>query len=330
MTEKMTRKAFLKHAAAIGLGVGITSLPLEFSKAQTAGKSRVTIAIDEAVRDSNGAVVQAIVDKMLENSVKKLMDTSNVEDAWRQLFKPTDVVGIKINCLGGPGIYTSKEVVEVIIKGLRLGGVPDENIIIWDRTEGDLKRCRYKINRDGSGVRCYGTLPSIGYEEQPTRMGEFEGKLSKILTQKITALVNVPILKDHNLSGFTGTMKNHYGSFENPQDYHANTCDPYIADLNSIPLIKAKTRLLVYDAIRPLANGGPVNNAGFRWNYNGLLAGFDPVAVDYQGWQIIEARRKELGLPTLEEAGRAPKYLDSAARRGVGTDDPENIELTYV
>jgi len=326
----MTRKAFLKRAAVIGLGLGITSLPGEFSKAQTASKSRVTIAINESVRDSNGAVVQAIVDKMLENSVKKLMDANNAADAWRRLFKPTDVVGIKINCLGGPGIYTSKEVVNAIIKGLRLAGVPEENIIIWDRTEGDLKRCRYQINRDGSSVRCYGTLPIIGYEEQPTRMGEFEGKLSKILTQKITALINVPILKDHNLSGFTGTMKNHYGSFENPQDYHANTCDPYIADLNSIPLIKEKTRLLVYDAIRPLANGGPVNNAGFRWNYNGLLTGFDPVAVDYQSWQIIEVRRKELGLPTLEEAGRAPKYLDSAAKRGVGTNDPENIEVLQV
>ena len=188
----MTRKAFLKRAAAIGIGVGVTYLPLEFSKAQTASKSRVTIAIDESVRDSSGAVVQAIVNKMLENSMKKLMDTNNAEDAWRQLFKPTDVVGIKINCLGGPGIYTSKEVVEAIIKGLRLGGIPEENIIIWDRTEGDLRRCRYKINRDDSGVRCYGTLPSIGYEEQPTRMGEFEGNCQKFLPKQLRRWLMCP------------------------------------------------------------------------------------------------------------------------------------------
>ncbi|MFQ6041937.1 MAG: DUF362 domain-containing protein [Candidatus Poribacteria bacterium] len=330
MTKKITRKAFLKRAAAIGIGARITSLPIKLTEARTETKSRVIIAINESVRDSNGKVVQAIVDRMLGNSIKKLADTNNAEDAWRRIFKPTDVVGIKINCLGGPGIYTSKEVVSAIIKGLRLVNIPEENIIIWDRTERDLRKCRYKINRNGSGVRCYGTLPSVGYEEQPTRMGEFEGRLSKILTQKITALINAPILKDHNLAGITGTMKNHYGSFSNPQDYHANTCDPYIADLNAIPLIKEKTRLLVYDAIRPLADGGPVNKAGFRWDYNGLLTGFDPVAVDYQGWRIIEARRRELGLPSLEEAGRPPKYLDSAAKRGVGTNDPEKIESIYV
>jgi len=330
MTKKITRKAFLKRAAVIGIGAGISSLPLKFSEARTETKSPVTIAIDESVRDSNGKVVQAIVDQMLGNSMKKLMDTSNAEDAWRRLFKSTDVVGIKINCLGGPGIYTSKEVVNAIIKGLRFVNIPEENIIIWDRTERDLRKCRYKINRDGSGVRCYGTLPGVGYEEQPTRMGEFEGRLSKILTQKITALINVPILKDHNLAGITGAMKNHYGSYANPQDYHGNTCDPYIADLNAIPLIKEKTRLLVYDAIRPLADGGPGNRAGFRWDYNGLLTGFDPVAVDYQGWRIIEARRRELGLPSLEEVGRPPKYLSSAAKRGVGTNDPKNIESIYV
>ena len=105
---------------------------------------------------------------------------------------------------------------------------------------------------------------------------------------------------------------------------------PYIADLNSIPIIKKKTRLLVCDAIRPLAQGGPLNNPSFRWNYNGILTSLDPLAIDYHRWQIIEARRKEIGLPSLEEAGRAPKYLDSATQRGIGTNDPMQIELIQV
>jgi len=54
------------------------------------------------------------------------------------------------------------------------------------------------------------------------------------------------------------------------------------------------------------------------------------VALDYWGWQIIEARRKEIGLKTLEQEGRPPRQLASAAALGLGTNDPQKIDLVEV
>jgi uncharacterized protein (DUF362 family) len=46
--------------------------------------------------------------------------------------------------------------------------------------------------------------------------------LSKILTRMCTYLVNVPVLKDHGKVGITLSLKNHYGTIDNPMDCHPN------------------------------------------------------------------------------------------------------------
>ncbi len=212
-----------------------------------------------------------------------------------------------------------------MIAGLKLAGVKEEDIIVWDRTDREMIRSGFRINRGGPGVQCYGTEGD--YEPEPTKVDRFSGRLSKILTRKITALVNVPVLKTHTIPGITCTMKNHYGSHNNPGDHHGNHCDPFLAEVNSVPAIRNKTRLIVVDALRPLANGGPGMKAEFLWDYLSLLIGSDPVAIDYQGWQIIEARRKEIGLRTLAEAGGPTKFIATAASLGLGTNDPAKMEV---
>jgi len=157
--------------------------------------------------------------------------------------------------------------------------------------------------------------------------GAFRGRLTRIVTQRIDAILNLPVLKDHNIAGMVLSMKNHYGSIDNPHQHHANRCNPAIADLNSLPAIREKTRLIIGDLLRPLADRGPTDYPPARWRYNGLMASTDPVAIDYQGWQILEARRREVGLPSLAQRGRQPDYIASAAERGLGTNDPEKIEL---
>jgi len=53
------------------------------------------------------------------------------------------------------------------------------------------------------------------------------------------------VLKDHGTAGVTLSMKNHYGSVDNPGSLHGGQCDPYIPELNNVPDIKDKTRLIV-------------------------------------------------------------------------------------
>jgi uncharacterized protein (DUF362 family) len=142
----------------------------------------------------------------------------------------------------------------------------------------------------------------------------------------------VPVLKDHDLAGVTLAMKNMYGVNKNPQDMHDNNCCPYIADLNSIPAIKNKFRLVIADAMMACSEGGPEFSPQYTWKYNGLLVASDPVAIDSTGWQIIERKRAEQGLKPLAEAGRPPKYIAVAAdaQHRLGTNDPKRIKLVEV
>lgn len=340
MVSKLSRRDFLKGAAATGVGVCANALPIG-AIAAAPGKSRVVIVTSPKVivdpeknthspapryllGQSDPSIDVRTVDRMLSEAMMAFAGTESAEAAWKKLFKPTDVVGIKINCLFGKGVSTHPEVVAAVIMGLKLAGISDENIIVWDRNDREMIRSGYRINRD-SGVKCYGTEGE--YEPEPTKAGSFGGRMSKILTQKITALINVPILKDHGISGITCAMKNHYGSHDNPGDHHANGCDPFLADLNSVRAIREKTRLIVCDAIKPLANGGPGPRPEYIWEQKSLIVSADPVAVDYHGWQMIEARRKEIGLPSLAEAGRPTRFLDTAASKGLGTNDPEKMEI---
>lgn len=265
-----------------------------------------------------------IVREMVFSSVKRLTGEKTDLAAWSKLFDKSDVVGIKINTLFGPGASSSPEVVNAVVEGVKLAGVPADKIIIWDRADADMLKCKFRLNRE-AGVKYYGT--NSDYEAEATKVGSFEGRLSKILTKQITALVNLPILKHHSISGMSCAYKNHYGSFDNPGQHHANGCDPFLSDFNSLPSVRNKTRLVLCDALRPLCDGGPGFTPKFQWSYGSILASFDALAMDAVGTSIIDARRKELGLPSLEASGKPVRHLVTAAKMGQGEGDMRHIRL---
>jgi len=133
-------------------------------------------------------------------------------------------------------------------------------------------------------------------------------------------LINLPVLKDHDGAGVTLALKNMYGTIHNPNKYHPNGCDPYIADLNMLPEIRSRMKLTICDATTAMYEGGPGFKPEHSWKANSLLVAEDPVALDYTGWQMIERKRAEMGLKTLEAEQRAPHYIATAAdqdhRRG--------------
>ena len=60
-------------------------------------------------------------------------------------------------------------------------------------------------------------------------------------------------------------------------------------------------------------DGGPGFHPERLWQPNALIVGEDRVAVDHTAWQMIERKRAEAGMPTLEAAGRPPRYIATAA-----------------
>lgn len=291
----------------------------------------IVIAKDNIVRDQTDKIIGAHVERLLDRAMEHLLQTSNSEQAWRRLFKEDDVVGIKINCLAGKGISTHSELVEAIVEGLRSAGVLEKNIIIWDRANRDLEKAGFHINTDRNRIKCYGN-DQAGYTYDIYEAGEVGSHLSNILVRQCTAIINVPVLKDHGIAGMTNALKSFFGAIHNPNKYHSNRGDPYVADLNMLSEIRSKLKLTITDALTAQYEGGPPYMPQWAWSHNGLIVGFDSVAIDTIGWNIIEKKRQEKGLPSLKQAGREPGYIATAAdaQHRLGCNDLARIKIVRV
>jgi uncharacterized protein (DUF362 family) len=240
-------------------------------------------------------------------------------------------VAIKVNALAGKGLSTHLTLVLAICERLQQAGARAGDITVWDRDTSEMEHAGFTVNTAADRVQCYGT-DRVGYEDDLVEYGSVGSRLSRILTQRCDLLINVPVLKDHDGAGVTIAMKNLYGAIHNPNKFHPNGCDPYIADLNMLPEIRSRMRLVLCDAITAQYEGGPGYKPQYAWPYNGLLVAQDPVALDYTGWQIIERKRAEMGLKSLAADGRAPHYIATAADKEhrLGVDVPGKIALLEV
>lgn len=321
--EPVSRRSFL--GTTMAAGAGLVALGAGEVSAAEAPRSRVVRARrQKATVDLQPN--QPVVTEAVHAAVMGLSGKSTPAAAWAEFLRPDDVVGLKINCLFGIGASTHPQVVAAVIEGCKLAKVKPENIIVWDRTDSDLAKVGYRINR-GPGVRCYGV--NKDWEPEPVAIHTCRGRLAKLVTTTCTALINLPILKTHSMAGMTLALKNHYGTFHNPWDAHANACDPFAAHVNLLPQIRTKTRLVLADALLPIAEGGPGPQPQWTWPFNAILASRDSVAIDYVGMQILDKRRAELGLKSLEKSGAA-RHVLTAARLGLGTADLSRIDLVDV
>jgi uncharacterized protein (DUF362 family) len=324
------RREFLKDAAAGAVLIGAQSkLGLA---ATAANKSKVVVAHDAALHDASGVLDEKRVRALLDRAIATYTGHDKPVAAWKSIVPVGKVIGLKVNGLGGKGISTHAALVMAVCERLQEAGVKASEIIIWDRDAHHLQSCGLTISTDPSKIRVIGN-DVAGYEEQGLAFGSAVNvKLAKILTRECAMVINLPILKDHQMAGVTFSMKNMYGVVEKPFELHANNCSPAVADLNCIPAVREKVRFTIGDAMSSVYDGGPSFHPERLWQPNALIVGEDRVAVDHTAWQMLARKRAEAGVPTLEAAGRPPRYIAVAAdaAHGLGTDDPQRIHLLEV
>jgi uncharacterized protein (DUF362 family) len=292
------------------------------------GQSRVIIARDPSLRAAGRTPDSHRVLNLLDRAVQAFFASSSPQEAWKQIVRPGEVVGLKVNCLAGRGTAsTSVALVDAICERLQQAGVSRKQILIWDRLASDLESGGFR----GEHIRSIGN-DEAGYEETLSTSGSVASLLSRTLTQTCDAVISLPVLKDHGIAGVTMALKNFFGAIHNPNKYHGSVGDPYVADVCMLPPIRQKLRLTVCDAMTAQYDGGPSYMPQWSWPFNGLLVARDPVALDYTGWQIIESKRAEKGLPSLRAQKREPTYIATAAdaRHRLGTNDPKRIDRVEV
>jgi uncharacterized protein (DUF362 family) len=294
------------------------------------GKSRVVIIKSPGVISSSGKVDETILAQMANRGLCLLTSESKTEDALKHYFQPNDRVGLKVNCLAGLMASTHPEMAAVVAGLLRKAEFKAKNIITWDRSSHELKEVGFPLNTTGGDFLCFGTdTQGVGYSNWLIDHKNIGSLLSRVVEELTNAQVNLPVLKDHNLSGVTCSLKNWFGAIHNPNKYHENGCNPYIADLNTVPQIREQNKLVICDALRVQFNGGPSYHRQWADNFGGIILGDDPVAVDFVGYQIIDRLRIKSGLPSLEKAGRRPEHIFTAAddEHQLGKANSEEIEI---
>lgn len=145
---------------------------------------------------------------------------------------------------------------------------------------------------------------------------------------KCTALISMPALKGHWLTGIGTVIKNYIMYSGRPSNYHHED-SAKLGEIWGIPEVKGKTRLVLVDALHPLCDKGPQADPRYKWAYNGLIAGTDPVAVETVCLKVITEKRRALrGEPW--PVSPPPICVEAADNvYGLGTSKMEEIKITH-
>lgn len=290
--------------------------------------SRVVIVRGKGVVTRDGDINRKLLLSMYSRGFQLLQDSSTPTESLQHLFQINDRVGIKINTIGGRNISTRPEVSLPLARLLVERGIPERGIIIWDRTNRELREAGYSLNMNRSALKVMGTdTQGLGYNYDLVSHLNIASRFSRIQTDAITASISLAILKDHGMAGITAGMKNYFGVIHNPNKYHDFNCDPFVAELFETRQIKEKHRLSILDCLVVQFHRGPAYHARWAKNFGALIFSLDPVAADFVGWQIIEELRTQDGLPSLKEENREPAYLKTAAKMGLGKARSEEIKI---
>ena len=292
-------------------------------------KPKVIVVQHQGVSDKSGKINENILSEMLSQGLSELTG-GNALDCLRHLFSPKNHIGMKTNCLSGKYGSTHPELAYALSDLLKKTGTKDKNIFIWERSNRELREAGFKINLNGNAPRCFGTDTSgVGYSGKLYDYRTIGSLFSRIFTDYTDVQINLPALKDHTLAGITCGMKNLFGIIHNPNKYHDNNCDPPVADLCSMPMVKEKVKLIICDCIRVQYNAGPSFHPQWSERYGGLIIGTDQVAVDFVGYRILDKIRKKRGMSPLKDIGEEPKYIFTAADKehNLGKANLKDIDL---
>lgn len=345
MNEKLNRRDFLKKGstAAIGAGLAMTSgFP---SSAPQTDAARIIEVKHSKVLEDERLINVDIAREMLRAGMKSL---TNSDNPWAHFIKPDEKIGLKINTLGRPILFTHHGLLQALSDELEEYGVKKDHIIIWDRFERHMENCNFELTRKTGKVKCYGTIASgkdqdlidkdVFFEsdfDNPKKREEsgIRSNFSKIFTQHCDKIINLPVLKDHRLSGVTLSLKNvAYGVCENNSRFHGEAhIGPFIAGVCALPQVRRKVVLHILDGLEACYDQGPrPRQLRALFSPQSLWFSTDPVALDAVGFSLIDRERKFRALPSLEEEGRPIDHIALAAKKGLGVSDLNRIKVEKI
>lgn len=252
---------------------------------------------------------------MFVQGLLRLTGTDSVTAAWRSLVSTQDVVGIKVFSSPGRNSGTRAVVVAKAIETLLQAGIPASQIVIWDKRLGELRLAGYYELAEKYGVQIAGSHdegydPEVFYETallgrlvfgdlEFGRKGDGIGRksyVSKLVTKRITKIVNITPMLNHNLAGVSGVLYGlTMGSVDNVIRFEQD--DPQrlasaIPEIYAMREIGDKVVLNVVDALIGQYQGEENTLLHYSTPLNQLWFSRDPVALDVLAIAELQRQRK--------------------------------------
>jgi hypothetical protein len=275
-----------------------------------------------------------VASSMLEKALTEYTGAASTSEALGKFIHKDDVVAVKVNGIAGQKGYTMAtnfELILPVVQGLLKLGVPADKITVYEQYPTFLAGTRVNVRdwklpdgvKSGTHNNNDHPMPDIKiYQGIKTRYCRFFTEAS--------AVINITMMKDHGICGYTGTLKNiTHGNVNNPQDHHEHNASPQIAMLYNHPIVTSRVRLHITDAFKVTYDKGPLDkDPKTRVPHGAVYVSTDPVAMDTYGWKVIDEERKAHNLPSLKDSGREPSYIRAAGEFGLGVHDMNAIKVS--
>ncbi len=294
---------------------------------------------------------------MVDRLVIAITGQLNVGSAWASLVSPNDKIGIKISAAGGELFTTHHAVVDAIVEGLVAAGHSRKDIVVWDRQLDAIKQAGYRPEADG--YQLLSIAPHDGYDAKATFTAPAMGKLiwgdldfipqrgenpmrtetvnasdkshfAKIVTEKVTKIINVPVMSDSFATGLAGCLYNvtlpnidNWRRFAQYGRFGAAGIPQLYAERN----IAGKVVLNIMDGLIAAYAGGPRSDPNFAIHFETLYASKDPVAIDALALRRLEQFRADAKMPAI---GDLASHVALAGEMGLGNADLARIDERHL
>jgi hypothetical protein len=350
----MNRRAFLHRLAAATSATAAASLDLAaqprsgtdiprvrvvsaYKPAATPGMPGpypgrvVRVTSNRSVDVASGAANADVVRDMMARGMRTLTGAATTTEAWRRFFEPADRVGIKVNCGGYPHCISAYEIVAETVTQLGAAGVPPSQIFVYERFQNQLDECNYAPRLPGgvtivAAERANRNVDNAGYDPATYLEADLFGEedtrsnIMRLVSHRLTKIINIPNMKDHGATGVTGCLKNiAYGSFSNVARTHqrgrSHTLS-LVGQLAAIEPLRSRTVLQIMDGLRGVWHGGPfARTTRYVFYPKQILFGTDPVAIDRLLLDIIDNERRAHGAISIWDRSPASLRVDDGRAR---------------
>ena len=292
---RQTRREFLKRTAITGGALALA--PLASASAQAAAPADMCIARFKEVDTNSAEAVKNMAVKLTEQAIANI-------GGMARFVKKGDVVWVKPNIAWNRtpelAANTNPDVVATLIRLCLDAGAKTVKV-------GDNPCHKANESYAASGIEAAAKaagaeivyLDKTRFKEMPINGKRIEKWLVYPEIAEADFVLNVPVVKHHQLCKVTLCMKNYLGVVGEPRGQWHQDMETCLCDITAF----MKPTMCVLDAVRIMTANGPTGgdlaNVAFK---NTIAAGTDIVALEAFGAELLGHNPAEVNIVTAGQA----------------------------